>query len=115
MHTSRTISYEEYLHFFRHQYEGITNLIQVFDIKKDSSILRYSQAANSMFFAISLLYGDKTLTRKQRILILKNDFSKAQLKLLRYVSGKRNRIICTLLRTTNYTLFDYTYRIHYKR
>lgn len=109
-HTSSLITYEEQLHFFQHLYNSINDLITTYTIDEKHSSLRLIQAADNMFFSLSVLYENRANTRQERLHHLRTDFSKDQFLLLKYVSGKRNRIVCTLLRLRLYTLFDIIFK-----
>ena len=106
-HTIYKMDYEQTLYFFRRQFYGIVNFVKTYNIQKRFAGLRYQQMADSLVFAVYTLYREPKFGRAQRIQHLKNDYTKEQLRYLRYVSGKRNRILFSLLRYRQYKMFDW--------
>lgn len=114
MHTPQQNSYSECLQFFNHQYSGVRDLVSTHGIERRSALIRYQQTADSLLIAVLNLFREKECSYYNVIRHLQNDISIDQLWCLSYVSGRKNRVVFTLLRWRKYKLFYYMIKKLYK-
>lgn len=114
LHSTRSNTYEERLHFFKHQFEGAMAFVKVHQISADCAQMRFTQMADSMVYAVFELYRGEALSRTHRLSHLKHDFSNEHLSCLKNVSGKKNRLLFALLANKKYSLFDTVTSIIFK-
>ena len=115
MHSGKGMNYNEALHLFQHQYRGTIELVRTHHIDIPHALIRYQQMAKSMFYAIVRLYDKGEFSKEERLQHLQNDFTSEQLSYLKYVDGKKNRLMCLLLQKGGADIFDLCRRLNKKR
>lgn len=105
-HTLTPFPYEISLHAFKRRYAAVTTYTNKYRIKTTDTSIRYTQLAALLEFAIyNGLYSGKYV-KKRRIANLRNDFTKGEMGVSKYCTGRLNSFSFFLLRNGFARLFD---------
>lgn len=84
-HIIKWMSYQQARKSFMHLYKATVDYVSENSIKDSDSLLRFKQRASQYYHTLRTMYHDNSITRSQRLRILRNDSIIGLFELFRYV------------------------------